>query len=902
MTPGSSRRPTGKVPPRGMMSPRRRRLRWTLVTLGLLAVGGVLMGLILSRRHEPKPYRPGEQVEGITRSLDRDLPPDAPEPRFSNVTEAAGLGAFRTFVGERTSQLPEDMGPGAAWGDFDNDGWDDLFLVSVGGALDVSDERLAPCALYRNRGDGTFERVAGFPELRIRGMAAAWGDYDADGFLDLAVSGYNALHLFHNDGGTGRFTRDARFANRPGFWSGLAWGDYDNDRWLDLYVCQYVQYAGNEADRTRTSLQVGTAVPYTLNPSSFPAGVNLLFHNRGDGTFEEVAESLGVTNPQGRSLGALWHDFDQDGWLDLYVANDVSDNVFFYNRRGRFEDLSHPAYIADYRSAMGMAVGDIDRDGDDDLFITHWVAQENALYLSLLSDLATKETAAGTPPTASLQPGASAGNKGTNTPPPAPVRFIDMADMKGLGQTALQRVGWGCAFVDFDADGWLDLVVANGNTIEEPGPFPRKLKAQPPFLFWNRRGEFFYDLAPLHRDLAEPHVSRGLAVADFDNDGDQDFLIMHLGQSAQLFRNDMQAGHWLKIRLQSLDAYGRPRGFGENSCVRAYAEGKMLQRWVVGASYLSQHSRTLHFGLGEATRVDRVEIRWHAGGTQSFGPLDADTTWEFIEGQAAPRRWSAPARFSSKAPASHGAAPSTYASPSDASADAKQRLIRFWKKQRAAMDAMKTQGDYQRAIELFCEALALNPNHEDARYYLAHCLAERGQPQEALTQLAELQRINPQSHRAFQQWGCLRARTARHRDDLEAARRALLRAHELNPEETGALQLLAEVELLLGHHPQARRRLEAVLQANPHATGALFLQGYLDWKKGAAAAARDRLTAARTSLGPDWKPQGATAEGDVRRRMHRDPGPLSRFWESWNGEPDPATAYAALDRFLQQQP
>ncbi|MBU6401537.1 MAG: VCBS repeat-containing protein, partial [Verrucomicrobia bacterium] len=369
-------------------------MRVTAAVLLTVAALGLVVGGLVYLGTRPKPYRPDEAETDLTSNLSRDLPADAPKPRLTDVTRAAGLAAFRTFVGQRTSQLPEDMGCGAAWGDFNNDGFDDLFLVSAGGPLNAPTNQLAPCELYENLGDGTFRKVEDFPELRIHGMGAAWGDYDGDGWLDLVVTGYNALFLFHNEPGENgrrKFVRDPRFPNRPGFWSGATWGDYDNDRRLDLYVCGYVQYTENEADRNRTSLQLSTAVPYSLNPSSYQPALNLLFHNHGDGTFTEVAQKLGVGDPTGRSLSALWYDFDDDGWLDLYVANDVSDNAFYHNRGGTFEDLSYKACVADYRSGMGLAAGDWNRDGDDDFFVTHWIGQQNALYDNLLVDTARRE-------------------------------------------------------------------------------------------------------------------------------------------------------------------------------------------------------------------------------------------------------------------------------------------------------------------------------------------------------------------------------------------------------------------------------------------------------------------------------------------------------------------------------
>ncbi len=913
------------------LSPRRRRLRRTLAALGALAAAGIALGLWAWHKSRPVKYRPDERPPDITSELARDLPPDAPRPKFTDVTCAAGLAGFRNFAGDRTSQLPEDMGPGLAWGDFDNDGDDDLFLVSAGGALPLPDEQLRPCALFENLGNGTFRPVAAFPELRLRGLGAAWGDSDGDGFLDLAVAGYHALLLLHNEGGTGRFSPDPRLPNLPGYWSGVAWGDFDHDRRLDLYVCQYVCYAAHDEDRDKLSDQLGTAVPYTLNPASYPSGLNALFHQQPDGTFRDVAAELGVHNPEGRSLGALWHDFDQDGWLDLYVANDVSDNVFYRNTGGRFEDLSHPALIADYRSAMGLAVGDFDRDGDDDLFISHWVAQENAFYENLL--VHRRRPAAvphpARPPTPTNTPPVPPAATTAPTSPPvrrSPVLFIDIADQKGLGQIALPYVGWGSEFADLDHDGWPDLLVANGSTLEAEGPLPKKLQPQELFLFWNRHGEFFYNLAPLNPALTEKHVSRGLACADFDLDGDLDFAVADLSEGVRLFRNDLAAGHWLKLRLRSKNAAGTACGFGDGSTAIAWINGVPLRRSVTGVSYLSQSSHTLHWGLGAAPRVDRLEVRWHAGGTNIFEGVEANATYEAVEGEPTLRRLPAtsgmlPSDLPAAGPPTTGVQAS--GQPSDASAsgvvqasglpgsatppsapesdaDARQRLLQFWQTHRAAMDAMKIEQDRPRAIRLFREAIALNPRHEDARYYLGQCLAAEGEVDAALAAFEALQQLNPQSHRAWQQWGVIRALHARHDADLDAAERALERAHALNPEETGALLVLGEVALLRGNLPLAEERLRAATHTNPRAVGGLFLLGYLAWKRGDTAAARQYLEKARAALGPDWQPKGATSEGDVQRQQHTEPSPLATCWADWDGRPDPGTAFAALEARLRR--
>jgi hypothetical protein len=476
---------------------------------------------------------------------------------------------------------------------------------------------------------------------------------------------------------------------------------------------------------------------------------------------------------------------------------------------------------------------------------------------------------------------------------------MDVADQKGLGQIALPFVGWGTEFVDLDQDGWLDLLAVNGSTLEADGPPPRKLQPQETFVFWNRRGEFFHNLAPRNERLSGKHVSRGLACADFDRDGDMDFAIADLYEGVRLFRNDMAAGHWLKVRLRSRNVAGQANGFGDGSTAIALVNGVPLRRSVTGVSYLSQSSRTLHWGLGVATRVDRLEVRWHAGETNVFENLDADATYELTEGETEARRLSArspgfsrsDAPSASKAPVTSQALAAKAGTPNED----KQRLLQFWNTQRAAMDAMKVEKDNAKAIRLFREAIELNPKHEDARYYLGLCLASQRDVDGALAALQGLQQLNPQSHRAWQQWGVVRALFARSDADLALAEQALQRAHSINPEETGALLLLGEVALLRGDRQLAEERLTAAIRTNPKAVGGFFLRGYLAWKGGDAEVAKQFLEQTRKALGPDWQPKGATSEGDVKARQHVESSPLTPFWSAWDGQPDPATAFRALD-------
>jgi hypothetical protein len=575
--------------------PRRRRLLFRTAGFGTLFVAAAAVAVWIATRPEPT-YRPGQAVEGLTADLARDLPPDYPRIAFSDVTTQAGID-FRHFSGHRTSQLPEDLGSGAAWGDYDDDGWLDLYVANEAGPLTAAtpeevERSAAHAALYRNLGDGTFREVSAEAGVRFRGwgMGATWADYDNDGRLDLFVTAYGENVLYRNNG-DGTFTdrtRSAGLGGRPGFWAGACWGDYDRDGFLDLYVTGYVKYRQLAAQKR--SWQYDVDQPASINPSSFEPERNLLFRNNGNGTFTEVATRAGVANPTGRSLGAVWADFDDDGWPDLYVANDVSDNVLYRNLGdGTFADVSHAARVADYRGAMGLAVGDWDGDGDLDLFITHWLAQENALYSNLRAELKARG--------ATLH---------------QPLQFADEADRYGVGQIALDFVGWGTSFFDYDNDGRPDLFVVNGSTLERKDD-PLLLVPMRDQLFWNRGADDgYYDVSSVSGPhFAEKHVGRGAAFGDFDNDGDVDVFVVNNGGPGILLRNDGgNRQRWLAVELEGT-ASNRS---GVGARLRLVTGGSVQVR-DVGAqtSYLSHNDPREHFGLGRLPAADTLEIRWPSG-------------------------------------------------------------------------------------------------------------------------------------------------------------------------------------------------------------------------------------------------------------------------------------------------
>ncbi|MEJ2237464.1 MAG: CRTAC1 family protein [Gemmatimonadales bacterium] len=345
-----------------------------------------------------------------------------------------------------------------------------------------------------------------------------------------------------------------------------------------------------------------------MNPSSFKPSHNLLYRNNGNGTFREIAARAGVLDTLGRSLSATWADYDRDGWPDLYVANDVSDNTLYRNLHNEtFEEISRSSLVADYRGAMGIAIADWDRDMDMDMFVTHWIAQENALYSSLRTQLAR------------LDPDRQ-----------DVVRFMDEADRYGLGQIALSFVAFGTAFLDYDNDSRPDLFVANGHTFQQDDD-PRLLIGLRDQLFWNRSSDDgFYDVSLVSGDyFSREYVGRGAAVADYDNDGDVDVFVVNNGGPAILLRNDGGTNNrWIEIRLEGRSS----NRLGLGAQLRVVTDS-IVQIREVGAqgSYLSQHSVVQHFGLGAYETVDTVEILWPSGTTQVLSNVAANQLLHVVE-------------------------------------------------------------------------------------------------------------------------------------------------------------------------------------------------------------------------------------------------------------------------------
>jgi len=547
----------------------------------------------------------------------------------------------------------------------------------------------------------------------------------------------------------------------------------------------------------------------------------------------------------------------------LYVANDISENKLYINHHGKFVDAGKDAWVEEYRGSMGLAAGDFDRDGDDDLFISHWIAQGFALYQNLLEEQRDKSGK-------------------------SELHFTDVAATDGVGQPSMQRVGWGTSFVDVDSDGWPDLLVANGSTFEDKSSTPRRLTPMPSFLFWNAQGDFFHDLAPWNGSFSQPHVSRGLAVADYNNDGAMDVAIVDQGEGVRLLRNDIPQGHWVELRLHNrVPPSNAPIGFGDGATVIAWVKGVPLRRTIGSSSYLSQDSHRIHIGLGAAATIDRLEVRWLRGAPEIWTNIAADEIWDITQGDREVKPF---------APIAAGNTPPVTQTAQASKAATEQ----FWAKQHAAMDAMKRDRDFATAAQLFREALVINPSHEDSHYYLANCLVELGDIPSAVRELDALIRINPQNHRAYQRKGELLAASANTRSELTVARHTLNSALQLNSEETGTLVLLGEVFLAEGDFTEADRDFAHVVQANPRAANAWYFRGYIAWKRGDARQSAAMLTRAKNALGPDWKPAGSVLEGDVRRRMYSEAGFLGVFAQQWNGAIQPSLAYTGLDAYLRR--
>ena len=529
--------------------------------------------------------------------------PPTPSPvHFLDITRRSGIHFLHNNGAFGKRYLPETLGPGVAFLDYDNDGWPDIFLVN-GMDFPGHVRRHSTSQLYHNNRDGSFTDVSRQAGLaaEMYGMGVAVGDFDNDGYDDLFVTALGQSRLYRNLG-NGKFqdvTEKSGLGGIREFSTSAAWVDYDRDGRLDLVVANYVQWTP-ETDLYCTL--DGRNKSY-CTPESYKGSSVRLWHNRGDGTFEDATRKAGLYDPTSKTLGVTVLDYDGDGWPDLFFANDTEPNKLFRNNgNGTFTErgvISGVAYSEDgvARAGMGVDAADYDRSGYPSLLISNFSNQMLGLYH----------------------------NEGKGL-------FVDEAPRSELGRDSLLTLGFACFFFDFDLDGWMDILVANGHInpdIQHVQPTVRY--AQPPHLFRNLGGGKFVDVArEAGADFSAPRVERGAAYADVDNDGRLDLLISTNGGPALLFRNEGSSNSSLRIKLIGV----KSNRDGIGATVRVTAGGQMQSQMLrSGSSYLSASELVLTFGLSANTRADSVEVRWPSGENQRLTGVPAGETVTITEGK-----------------------------------------------------------------------------------------------------------------------------------------------------------------------------------------------------------------------------------------------------------------------------
>ena len=529
---------------------------------------------------------------------------------FTDVSLQAGI-TWRHFNGQsRDRFLIEASCGGVAFLDFDNDGWLDIYFVNGGETPSGKSPSPVRNALYRNLGNGKFEDVAqsaGVAEISFYGMGAASADFDNDGFQDLYVTGFPTSALFHNQGdGTFReVTRQAGLKNAGEWAASAVWFDYDRDGKLDLFVCNY---AGLSFSHPRPCNFAGK--PEYCSQRAYPPRRPKLFRNNGAGAFSDVSRSSGVARHQGRAFGVVSVDIDDDGWDDLFVAGDASPDLLLLNRgNGSFEDRGFDAEIAysingEARAGMGVDAADLNGDGRPDFIVTNFHDEYHALYLS--------------------------------TPQ---LLYREWTRPSGLAGFTRPFVGWGARFIDYDNDSDLDLAIVNGHVSQTIEQSRRDIHyRQLPLLLANVGDLKFRNMAsqagPVFRTR---HSARGMAVGDYDNDGDMDVVFVRLNERPVLLRNNTgQEGAWIGFELQGRQSNRDAIG----SKLSLMSGDKRYTRWLTGgASFLASHDKRVVFGLGSPVNEEcRLEIRWPSGKVQTIPGLDINRYHKIVESGEIPGR------------------------------------------------------------------------------------------------------------------------------------------------------------------------------------------------------------------------------------------------------------------------
>jgi hypothetical protein len=523
--------------------------------------------------------------------------------RLVDVTAAARIAFTHNSGAYGGKLLPETLGAGCAFLDFDGDGWQDILLVN-GRDWPGHVRKKSTLTLYRNNRDGTFTdvtRAAGL-DLEMYGMGVAVGDWNNDGYPDLLVTCVGQNRLFRNTGKGGfvDVTKESGLDARQGFSTSAAWLDIDRDGLLDLFVCNYVRWS---ADSDVFCSLDGRNKSY-CTPEAYRGTTSWLFRNNGNGTFTDITAKSGVFDTSSKALGVVMLDVDQDGWPDLFVANDTQPNKLYRNQRdGTFREIAVGAGLAfsadgKARAGMGVDAADLDGSGRPSVVVTNFDNEMAGLYR-----------------------------------PSGPGVYDDVAVRAGVGAATRSTLGFGCVFADLDLDGHVDLVVANGHIDETVRNIRGNVGyAQPAQFFHNLGNGTFRDrAAEAGSAFADPRVARGLAYGDFDNDGDLDLLVTTNNGAARLFRNDQASGN-RSLRIRLIGTKSNRDGIGGS--VRIVHGGTSQSRMVKsGSSYLSQSELPVTFGVGTRDRVDRVVVQWPSGRTEEFAKVATGQAYECTEGR-----------------------------------------------------------------------------------------------------------------------------------------------------------------------------------------------------------------------------------------------------------------------------